>query len=152
MPDYHLHLVFATGLATLGVSLILHCFFMFMALRAQIAFRTWFPAAKGAGLVVPSMLLPAALLVISSFLQIGIWAVVLWMVGRFEQVADVVYFSGTTFTTLGTGKHVLLPPYCVLEPMEATNGILAAGLNTAILFAIISSVARRHSDYDDFFR
>jgi hypothetical protein len=36
--------------------------------------------------------------------------------------------------------------------MEATNGMLAAGLNTAILFAILSNVARRRSDYDEFFR
>ena len=36
-----------------------------------------------------------------------------------------------------------------LEPMEATNGILVAGLNTAILFAILSSVARRHGGYHD---
>ena len=62
---------------------------------------------------------------------------------------DAVYFSGTTFTTLGTGKHVLVTPYCVLEPMEATNGILVAGLNTAILFAIMSSIARRHAGYED---
>lgn len=74
------------------------------------------------------------------------------MVGRFERVADVTSFSGTTFPTLGTGKHVLPPPSCVLEPMEATTGILAAGLNSAILFAIIASVARRHADYDDFLR
>ena len=44
----------------------------------------------------------------------------------FERIADVVYFSGTTYTTLGTGKHLLMPPYCVLEPMEATNGSLRA--------------------------
>ena len=43
-----------------------------------------------------------------------------------------------------------MPPYCVLEPMEATNGILVAGLNTAILFAILSTVARNRSGYDEF--
>jgi len=62
----------------------------------------------------------------------------------------VIYFSGKTYTTLGTGKHVLVAPYCVLEPMEATNGILVAGLNTAILFAILSRVARNRSGYDEF--
>ena len=62
------------------------------------------------------------------------------------------HFSGTTYTTLGTGKHVLVPPNRVLEPVEATNGMLAAGLNTALLFAILSSMARKHADYDDFFR
>jgi hypothetical protein len=74
---------------------------------------------------------------------------VLWYYGHFEHIHDVVYFSGTTFTTLGTGKHTLVSPYCVLEPMEATNGILVAGLNTAMLFAILSNTARRHAGSDD---
>ncbi len=149
MIDYHTHFVFAVGLITISVCLALHTFFMFLVLQSQVAFRRRFPQATGVGLVVPPMLTAAVLLVVSTFLQIGIWAVVLWQFGYFEQVQDVVYFSGTTYTTLGTGKHVLVAPYCVLEPMEATNGILVAGLNTAILFAILSSVARRHAGYDD---
>ena len=52
----------------------------------------------------------------------------------------------------GTGKHVLVPPYCVLEPMEATNGILVAGLNTALLFAILASIARRQAGDEDLVR
>lgn len=152
MIGLNLHHVFAMGLLTISACLTLHCFFISLVLRSQVALRRRFPNASAAALVVPAMLLPAALLVISSFLQIGIWSIVFWNLGRFEQVEDAVYFSGTTFTTLGTGKHVLMPPYCVLEPMEATNGILAAGLNTAILFAIMSSIARKRSDYDDFFR
>lgn len=150
--DYNTHFVFAAGILTISACLTLHSFFMFMVLQSQVAFRRRFPGAAGVGLVMPSMLIAAVLLVVSTFLQIGLWAVVLWYFGRFEQVQDVVYFSGTTYTTLGTGKHVLVAPYCVLEPMEATNGILVAGLNTAILFAILSSVARRHAGYKDFLR
>ena len=33
-----------------------------------------------------------------------------------------------------------------------SNGMLAAGLNTALLFSILSSMAKKHTDYDDFFR
>jgi hypothetical protein len=92
------------------------------------------------------------MLVASSFLQIVIWATVLWRFGNFETVNDALYFSGTTYTTLGTGKHVLVSPNRVLEPVEAINGTLAAGLNTALLFSILSSMAKKHADYDDFFR
>jgi hypothetical protein len=45
---------------------------------------------------------------------------------------------------------LLVPPIPVLEPVEATNGMLAARLNTAILFSILSNIARRHADYEDF--
>jgi hypothetical protein len=88
----------------------------------------------------------------SSFVQIGIWAAVLWRFANFETINDALYFSGTTYTTLGTGKHVLVAPHRILEPVEATNGMLAAGLNTALLFAILSSMAKKQADYDDFFR
>ena len=149
MNDYRAHFVFAMGILTLSVCLALHSFVMFLVLQSQAALRRAFPQAAGLGLVMSSMLTAAVLLVVSSFLQIGIWAVVLWQFGHFEQIQDVVYSSGTTFTTLGTGKHTLVPPDCVLEPMEAINGILVAGLNTAILFAILSSVARKYARYDD---
>jgi hypothetical protein len=47
---------------------------------------------------------------------------------------------------------VLVSPNRVLEPVEATNGMLAGGLNTALMFSILSSMAKKHADYDDFFR
>ena len=149
MIDYRIHVVFAAGVMTIMACLVLHSFFMFLVLESQVAFRRWFPSAARARIVMPPMLLATALLVISSFLQIGLWSIVLWYYGHFEHIHDVVYFSGTTFTTLGTGKHTLVSPYCVLEPMEATNGILVAGLNTAMLFAILSNTARRHAGSDD---
>jgi len=46
---------------------------------------------------------------------------------------------------------MLVAPHRILEPVEATNGMLAAGLNTALLFAILSSIAKKDADYDDFF-
>lgn len=148
--DSQLHPVFLTGIAVLASCLALHSFFIYLVVESEIAFRNRFPGATGIWLVVPSLLIAAVLLVLSSFLQIGIWSVVHWRFGHFTLLQDVVYFSGTTFTTLGTGKHTLESPYCMLEPMEATNGILVAGLNTAILYAILSRVARAHRRYRDF--
>jgi hypothetical protein len=45
---------------------------------------------------------------------------------------------------------LLVPPNRGLAPMEATNGMLAARLNTAILFAILSNMVRHHADDEDF--
>ncbi len=141
----------AAALLTIAVCLVIHAFVLFGVLRMQIAFRRRFPGARGVRLVVPSILLATVMLVASSFVQIGIWAAVLWRFANFETINDALYFSGTTYTTLGTGKHVLVAPNRVLEPVEATNGMLAAGLNTALLFAILSNMARSHADYEDFF-
>lgn len=150
-PDLDRFYPLTAALGTIAVCLVIHAFVLFGVLRSQIAFRRRFPAARRAWLMVPSILLATVMLLASSFLQIGILAAVLWRFGNFETVDDALYFSGTTYTTLGTGKHVLVPPNRILEPVEATNGMLAAGLNTAILFSILSSMAKKHADYDAFF-
>lgn len=124
------------AILTIAVCLVIHAFVLFGVLRWQLRFRRRFPAARGVWLVVPSILLATVMLVASSFLQIVIWAAVLWRFRNFETVNDALYFSGTTCTTLGTGKHVLVLPNRILEPVEA----------------ILSSMAKKHTDYDDFFR
>jgi hypothetical protein len=144
-------LVIAVGIATLAACLVIHAFFMVRIMQTQVAFRSRHPGVHGPGLIVWSILLATMPIIVSCFLQISLWAVVLWVFGSFPAPRDAMYFSGTTFTTLGTGQHVLVPPYRVLEPIEAMNGILAAGLNTAILFTILATVGRRHAGLCEFF-
>lgn len=96
----------AAAILTIAVCLVIHAFVLFGVLRWQSRFRRLFPEARGAWLVVPSILLATVMLVAS---------------------------------------------HRILEPVEATNGMLAAGLNTALLFAILSNMAKKDADYDDFF-
>ena len=145
-------LAIAVGIAVFAACLVVHAFFMFRVLHSQVAYRARHPGARGIRLIVPSILLAILPIVVSCFVQIILWSVVLWSFGDFASARDAMYFSGTTFTTLGSTQHVLGAPYRLFEPMEAMNGILAAGLNTAILFAIISNVGRRQGDLGDFFQ
>ena len=89
MTEYHTHFVFAAGILTISACLVLRSFFMFMVLGSQVAYRRRFPRAAGVWLVVPSMLLAAVLLVVSSFLQIGLWAAVLNTAILFAILASV---------------------------------------------------------------
>jgi hypothetical protein len=141
-----------TALTTVGVCMTIHVVFMFFVLRSQVAFRGLFPGARGLSLIAPTILIATGLMTFSSHLQVLIWAAVMWTFGNFEKLTDALYFSATTYTTLGSGKHTLEPPFRLLEPTEAANGMLAAGLNTAVLFALLSSMARKHSGFDEFFR
>lgn len=139
------------GMLTMGLCLSIHAVFMFAILKAQVRFRRYVPGAHGIGLIVTSILLATVLIVASSGIQIVIWAGPCWATGHFHSFRDALYFSGTTYTTLGTGERGLSAPYRVFEPLEAMNGMLAAGLNTAILFAILSNLGRRHSVLNEFF-
>jgi len=144
--------VLAAGMLTMAACLVIHAVFMDLVLRSQIAFRNRFPHATGIILVVPTILPATVFMVVSNIVQILIWFGVLHVFGTFSSVQDALYFSGTTFTTLGTGKHVLVAPFRVLKPLEAMNGTLATGLNTAVLFAILTNLARKHSILGEFFR
>lgn len=139
------------GILTMSLCLSIHALFMFAVLRSQVHFRKRFPKVTGISLVVPSILLATVLIVISSVLQIAIWSGICWMTGHFDSFRDASYFAGTTYTTLGSGNQPLGPPYRVFEPLAAMNGMLAAGLNTAILFAILSNLGRKRSGLDEFF-
>lgn len=145
--------VIAIGVLLVGVSLTIHACFMFLILKSQVWLKNRVLSnASGVTLLVPSILLATVFIAVSSFIEVVLWAWVLWHFGPFDGLLEAMYFSGTTYTTLGTARHVLEPPYRVFEPMEAAAGMLASGLNTAVLFAILASMGRKRSGFEEFFR
>ena len=142
----------AIGVLLIGLCLAVHSVFMFAILRSHALFSRAAPRLHGVSMLVGSILIATALIAISCFIQILIWTLVLWSTGQFGHLLDAMYFSSTTYTTLGASHRERVAPYRVLEPLEATNGLLANGLNTAILFAIMSNLARHRSGYEEFFR
>jgi len=144
--------ILALGVGLLGIGLAVHAFFMFVVLRTHSAFVSTFHWMRGPRLLIASILLATTVIAVACFIQIAMWGFVIWRTGGFARYQDAMYFSSTTYTTLGTSQHVLLPPYRVLEPLEATNGLLANGLNAAVLFSLMSSLGRHRSDYEQFFR
>jgi multisubunit Na+/H+ antiporter MnhB subunit len=140
------------GVGLIGLCLTIHSFFLFAVLHSHARFSRLYPDLHGVWMLVLSVLLATALIAASCCIQIVLWALVLWSTGDFALFRDALYYSSTTYTTLGASHRVLHAPYRALEPLEATNGLLANGLNTAILFAVISSLARRRSGYEEFFK
>ena len=143
--------IISIGILLIGLCLAVHSLFMFAILRSHAAFFRACPGLRGVSMLVPSILIATALIAVSCLVQILIWTVVLWYTGQFDRVLDAMYYSSTTFTTLGASHRMLVAPYRVLEPLEATNGLLANGLNTAILYAVMSNLARHRSGYEEFF-
>lgn len=101
---------------------------------------------------MPSILITTFFFVVSSFIQIIFWCCLLMSFGTFNNINDALYFSATTYTTLGTGKHILVAPFRMLEPLEAATGMLVVGLNTAVLFTIFHKAMKVNTDIDDFLK
>lgn len=79
-------------------------------------------------------------LFITHLLEAGAWALLFWRMKEFPSFSESLYFTGTSITALGYGDLVLRPPWRVLGPIMAINGLLMFGCSTAFLFLIIQKI------------
>src|SRR5262249_8512646 len=70
--------------------------------------------------------------------QIALWALALLLCGQFSAFETAFYSSAQNYTALGYGDVLPSEQWRLLGPLEAVNGLLAFGLSTAVLFAILS--------------
>jgi len=73
-------------------------------------------------------------------IEISVWALAFWVFGCLPDAASAFYFSGTTYTTIGYGDVVLVPPWRTLGPVEGLAGILMCSLSGAFFFAVVSRI------------
>ncbi len=83
------------------------------------------------------IVLGALLTAASLLLDIVLWAWVYRHVGAIRGLADSLYFSGITFTTVGYGDITLGKCWRLLSVCQAINGVLMAGWSTAQLVFIV---------------
>jgi len=143
--------VLLIGFGFIAINLVIHSFFMFLILKSQSYYLRNYPHLKGMASIMGPILASTFLIIISCFIQVALWSLLVFDFGKFDNFNEALYFSGTTYTTIGAGKQYLVPPYRALEPMIACTGMLVTGLNTAILFAVLSNIARKNRDFKGFF-
>lgn len=68
--------------------------------------------------------------------QIWIWTAAYLALGVFAEVESALYFSITTFCTLGYGDVVPPQGWRVFSALEGVNGFLLIGWSTAYLIAL----------------
>jgi hypothetical protein len=69
-----------------------------------------------------------------------VWALFFAVVGGLPDLESAVYFSLTSYTTVGYGDVVMPEPGRLLGPIEAAVGVLMLGWSTGILVAVIAVV------------
>jgi hypothetical protein len=80
----------------------------------------------------------ACWLILIHWVEISLWGLFYFWRGFLPDAESAFYFSGTTYTTVGYGDHVLTKPLRMLAPLEALTGILMCGLSTGLFFAVIN--------------
>lgn len=77
------------------------------------------------------------ILMASHTVHLYIWALTLWLLGALPGHEEPLYFALVTYTTVGYGDVTLGPAFRTFGAMASVNGILAFGLTTAFLVALI---------------
>jgi hypothetical protein len=75
------------------------------------------------------------------FIQLSVWAAVVYSLDQFPNFASAFYYSANNFTTLGLDYVTVAPRWRLLAPLEAVNGVLMFGVTTAMLFTIMGRLA-----------
>jgi hypothetical protein len=81
-----------------------------------------------------------SILLLLHLVEAGSWALFYRMSGSFADLETAIYFSMTSYTTVGYGDVVLPAPWRLLGPIEAAVGILMFGWSTAIIVAAITRI------------
>ena len=94
------------------------------------------------GMLSYMLLLIAAfsVIILLHMVEIGIWAIFYYANSLFQDFETALYFSITSYTTIGFGDVVLPRAWRLLGGIEGVTGVLLCGLSTAFVFAIINAM------------
>lgn len=92
-----------------------------------------------------AMILAIVVLAVSVTLivEIWIWALFYLLIGAIKSLEEALYFSTSTFTTVGYGDLVLTENWRLLSSIEAMDGFLLFGWSTAFIFEVGSRIYRK---------
>ena len=73
-------------------------------------------------------------------IQIWVWAIFYYFVEEIPTWESALYFSTSSFTTVGYGDLILSEEWRLLGSIEAINGMILFGWSTAFIFAGVSRI------------
>ncbi|MEM9669155.1 MAG: ion channel [Pseudomonadota bacterium] len=95
-----------------------------------------------------SILFVVLMLFVFHAFEVWIYACLYLFLGVFTEVEEALYFSASTFTTVGFGDLVLNSDWRMLAAWESMNGFLLIGWSTAFLVSVTSRVRAFEANVD----
>jgi hypothetical protein len=135
--------VILAALALTAITVIIHGAGALFSLRQTT--RLWNarkdrPGRLGAELLVVRLVSSLLLLHLA---EAVVWAVFFVLIGVLPGLEAAVYFSLTSYTTVGYGDVLLPGPWRLLGPLEAAVGVLMLGWSTGVLVAVLGRIYGR---------
>src|SRR6516162_3784589 len=104
--------------------------------------RVWPQKKENLGFLAAEIIIVrvVSVLLLLHLLEAGIWAGSYVISGTLPDFETAMYFSITSYTTVGYGDVVLSAPWRRLGPIEAAVGILMFGWSTAIIVHALTRI------------
>ncbi len=97
----------------------------------------------------PVFYLTLGVLLISHLVEIGIWGYALVFANLAKNLDAAIYFSGSTYTTLGYGQDIMPDAWNSITTVIALSGMFSIAWTTSLLMSMIGAFrvvkSRRHS-------
>ncbi len=114
------------------VTALIHMGFLYALGRMVTHFDRRHPGPLRAAAILASVLG----LIIAHGVEISVYAVAYMRLDLFQTWEEALYFSTSTFTTVGFGDVVLDPQWRLLSGVQSLNGFLLIGWSTAFLIDV----------------
>jgi hypothetical protein len=88
------------------------------------------------------------IVIVLHMLETALWASFYYWQSLFPDFETSLYFSLTSYTTIGFGDVVLPQKWRLLGAMEGISGVLLCGLSTAFIFAVVNLLFRLRTGLD----
>jgi len=135
-------LLFAVLLTVLTVAL--HCVGTYAAMTHGVALQRT-RAARRWLWVVAAQAYVVALMLIVHLCEAAIWAAAYCWLDALPDFSTALYFSLTSYSTVGYGDIVLPQPWRLLGPIESVVGVLMLGWSTAVIVALLQNLLRENA-------
>jgi hypothetical protein len=141
MMDMMRLILSALGLAT--VTVMIHGVGTVTATGRAV--RLWARRGNATGWLGAEVLMAelVSVLLLLHLVEASVWALFYLLVGGQPDLESAIYFSLTSYTTVGYGDVVLPEPWRLLGPLEAAVGVLMLGWSTGVIVAVIGTIYRR---------